>query len=56
MTNAFIAFISIVLLGIVIYVKVWWDGAGMSLRFTKWFFGICLVAAAVVGIGTFFAG
>lgn len=37
-------------LGGVIYGKVWWDGPSMSLRFTKWYFliwGLLSVAAAI---------
>ena len=55
MFNAFIAFICIILLGVAIFVKIWWDGAGMTFRFIKWFFGIFLIAAFIVGGGTYFA-
>lgn len=55
MENALIAFVSIMLLGIVIFVKLWWDdGTVMSFKFTKWYFGIFFVAALIVGGGTFF--
>ncbi|MNC43493.1 hypothetical protein D3C75_923560 [compost metagenome] len=54
MENALIAFISILLLGVVIFVKIWWDGPGISFKFTKWYFGIFLLAALIVGGGTFF--
>lgn len=54
MYYAFIAWISIILLGAVIYWKLWWDdGAAMTLRFTKWYFGIVFVAAVIVGACTF---
>lgn len=53
MFNAFIAFISIMLLGVVIFIKLWWDGPGTSLAFTKWFFGIFFIAALIVGACTF---
>ncbi|QJD84968.1 hypothetical protein [Cohnella herbarum] len=49
MFNAFIAFISIMILGAVIYGKLWWDGPGVGLKFTKWYFGIFFVAALIVG-------
>ncbi|MFD0715814.1 hypothetical protein [Paenibacillus sp. GCM10027626] len=55
MENALIAFVSIMLLGVVIFVKLWWDdGAIMSFKFTKWYFGIFFVAALIVGGVTFF--
>ncbi|SFF07831.1 hypothetical protein SAMN04487969_11358 [Paenibacillus algorifonticola] len=54
MTDALIAFASTMLLGIIILVKIWWDGDGTSWRFTKWFSGICLAVALVVGGITFF--
>ncbi len=54
MENALIAFISILLLGIVIFAKIWWDGSGIGFKFTKWYFGIFFVAALIVGGGTFF--
>lgn len=54
MFNALIAFLSVLLLGILIFVKLWWDGEGMSLRFAKWYFGIFLIAALIVGVCTYF--
>ncbi len=53
MENAIIAFVSIMLLGVVIFVKIWWDGAGISMRFTRWFFALFFVAAFVGGLYTF---
>ncbi|MGG1637959.1 hypothetical protein MHH56_05045 [Paenibacillus sp. FSL K6-3182] len=49
MFDAFIAFISIILFGVVIFVKIWWDGEGTSFKFTKWYFGIFFIAALIVG-------
>ncbi|WP_433945534.1 hypothetical protein [Paenibacillus sp. SN-8-1] len=49
MENGLIALVSILLLGIVIYAKLWWDGSTMSLRFTKWYFGLFLLGAVIVG-------
>lgn len=53
---AFIAWLSILLLGIVIYFTAWWQGTGMSLKFTKWYFGFFFAAAVIVGGYTYFAG
>ncbi|GIO06613.1 hypothetical protein J31TS6_26410 [Brevibacillus reuszeri] len=53
MFNAFIAFITTLLFGVVIFAKIWWDGSGMSFTFTKWYFGIFFIAALVVGACTF---
>lgn len=50
---ALIAFSSVMLLGVVIYGTAWWQGPGISIRFTKWFFGIFFIAAAVSGILTY---
>jgi len=50
---ALIAFSSVMLLGVVIYGTAWWQGPGISIRFTKWFFGLFLAAAAVTGMLTF---
>ncbi|WP_187386106.1 hypothetical protein [Paenibacillus tuaregi] len=49
MENGLIALVSVLLLGIVIYAKLWWDGSTMSLRFTKWYFGLFLLGALIVG-------
>lgn len=52
MFNAFIAFSSTLLLGVIIFLKLFWDGSGiMSFKFTKWFFGIVLIAALIAGVG-----
>lgn len=48
MENALIVFISILLLGAVIYGKIWWEGAGVSFKFTKWYFVIFSLAALIV--------
>ncbi|OXM82663.1 hypothetical protein [Paenibacillus rigui] len=56
MYSAFIAFISILLLGAVIYAKIWWDGTGVGLTFTKWFFGIFGIAGLVAAGITYFMG
>ncbi|RNB92472.1 hypothetical protein EDM56_01905 [Brevibacillus fluminis] len=53
MYNAFIAFISVLLLGGIIYWTAWWEGSWVSLRFTKWFFTIFLIAAVITGICTY---
>jgi len=53
MFNAFIAFICIILLGVVIFVKIWWDGTSTSFTFIKWFFGIFFIAALIVGACTY---
>lgn len=54
MENGLIALVSILLLGIVIYAKLWWEGSGMSWQFTKWYFGLFLFGAVIVG-GYFYA-
>jgi hypothetical protein len=54
MANALIAFFGILVLGAVIYVTIWWEGPNMSIKFTKWFFSIFVVAALIVGGYTFF--
>ncbi len=54
MENALIAFISILLLGVVVFAKIWWDGSGISFKFTKWYFGIFFIVALIVGGSTFF--
>ncbi len=46
------AFSAILILGAIIYGKLWWDGAGMSWRFTKWYFGLFAVGALITGICT----
>ena len=46
------AFTAVLLLGAVIYGKLWWDGSGMSWRFTKWYFGLFAVGALITGICT----
>lgn len=56
MFNAFIAFLSTFLLGVVIYAKIWWDGSGVGWKFTKWFFGLFFIAALIVGGVTYVAG
>ncbi|WP_247740857.1 hypothetical protein [Cohnella sp. LGH] len=48
--NAFIAFISVMLLGAVIYGTVWWQGSNMSWKFTKWFFIVFFIAALITGV------
>lgn len=55
MENALIAFVSILILGIVVFVKIWWEGTGTSFRFTKWYFVFFILAAAGVGVYTYFA-
>ncbi|QMV41494.1 hypothetical protein [Cohnella cholangitidis] len=55
MYNAGIAFLSVMLLGAIIYGKLWWDGPGVGLKFTKWFFGIFVLAGIVVA-GITYAG
>lgn len=56
MENAIIAFVSVFLLGVVIYVSVWWEGSYFSLAFTKWFFIIFFVVALVSGGATYVMG
>ncbi len=53
MYNAFIAFIYIIILGAVIYAKIWWDGPGLSFKFTKWYFSIFFVVGLIVGVFTY---
>jgi hypothetical protein len=50
--NAFVAFSSVMLLGAVIYGTAWWQGPGVTWKFTKWFFGIFFIAAIVTGVLT----
>ncbi|MFC5404906.1 hypothetical protein [Cohnella soli] len=54
MDNAIGGFFAILILGAIIYGKIWWDGPGLNWRFTKWYFAIFLVAAIAVGVGTYF--
>lgn len=54
MTDALIAFVSTIILGIVILAKIWWDGDGTSWRFTKWYSVVFFAVAIVVGGITFF--
>ncbi|WP_212961152.1 hypothetical protein [Cohnella xylanilytica] len=56
MYNGFIGFISILILGGVIYAKLWWDGSGMSWKFTKWYSLLFVIAALAVGIGIWVTG
>ncbi|GJM79316.1 hypothetical protein HMSSN139_18120 [Paenibacillus sp. HMSSN-139] len=50
MGDFLVAFVSVMLLGIVIFVKLWWDdGANMRLKFWLWYFGLFFVGALVVG-------
>ena len=56
MENAFIAFICTIILGVIIYVKIWWEGPGTSFTFTKWYSGIFFIAALIVGVCTYFTG
>ena len=54
MENALIALVTMVILSIVVYIRLWWDGPGISLKFTKWYFGIALIAALIIAAVTFF--
>jgi len=54
MENALIALVAMVILGIILYIRLWWDGPGISFKFTKWYFGIALIAALIVAAVTFF--
>ncbi|WP_281933227.1 hypothetical protein [Paenibacillus tyrfis] len=54
MENALIAFVSIMVLGGVIFYSLWWEGGNVGFTFAKWFFGIFFVAAMVVGGYTYF--
>ncbi|MGG1552475.1 hypothetical protein [Paenibacillus ferrarius] len=53
MSDAFTVFIGIILLGLVIFIKVWWDGTGMSMKFTKWYFAFFFSTAVIGSICTF---
>lgn len=44
------AFLGVLVLGGVIYWKIWWDGSNIGWRFTKWYFGLFLIAALVTGV------
>jgi len=39
-----------VVMGLIFYFKLWWDGPGASWRFTRWFFGILVIIVLVVGL------
>ncbi|WP_338552769.1 hypothetical protein [Paenibacillus sp. KS-LC4] len=54
MENALIVLVIIPIIAIAIFIKVWWDGNGMSWKFTKWYFGIFLVLALVGSAVAFF--
>lgn len=52
--NALVAFVSIMILGGVIFYSFWWEGGNVGFKFAKWFFGIFFAAALVVGGYTYF--
>ncbi|ANY67776.1 hypothetical protein BBD42_15850 [Paenibacillus sp. BIHB 4019] len=54
MENALIVLVTISIIAVVVFVKVWWDGNGMSWRFIKWYFGIFLILAVAGSTVTFF--
>lgn len=56
MEEALIAFICVMVLGIVSYVGAWLDGSTMTKKFTKWFFGIFFVAALITAGYFYFVG
>lgn len=56
MEEALIAFIGVILLGVVIYVSAWMDGSTWTKKVTKWFFGIFFVAALITGGYFYFIG
>lgn len=56
MQDGMIAFVSILLLGMVIYGSLWWQGNNLTLRITKWFAIITLVGALIGGGYFAFAG
>jgi hypothetical protein len=52
-TNAAIVFVCVLLIGIGIYIRIWWDGHGVSFKFTKWYFAIFLAASLILGLLTY---
>ncbi|RUS45010.1 hypothetical protein [Cohnella sp. AR92] len=47
------AFLGTFLLGVVILATAWWQGANVSWKFMRWYFGIFFVIALGVGIYTY---
>ncbi|MFD0589299.1 hypothetical protein ACFQZE_15020 [Paenibacillus sp. GCM10027627] len=44
------AFLGILLLGAVIYWKIWWeDGSNIGWKFMKWYFALFFVVALITG-------
>ncbi|GLC90056.1 hypothetical protein LYSBPC_31830 [Lysinibacillus piscis] len=39
-----------IILGVIFYVRLWWDGNNLSWRFTRWFFVILAIIVGIVGI------
>ncbi|WP_193726594.1 hypothetical protein [Paenibacillus guangzhouensis] len=54
MMNSFIALITVIVLGILLLFKIWWDGIGTSWRFLKWYGIIILVAALIAAVVTLY--
>ncbi|MEI7028373.1 hypothetical protein [Paenibacillus sp. y28] len=50
MENFMIGFISILIAEIILFIKIWMDGTYVGLRFAKWYFGIAVMVAVIVGI------
>ncbi|WP_187274397.1 hypothetical protein [Paenibacillus sp. N3.4] len=49
METAIIAFVASIIVGIGIYISVWWDTGKMTWTFTKWYFGIIFLIALICG-------
>ncbi|AVK85910.1 hypothetical protein C3943_21635 [Lysinibacillus sp. B2A1] len=43
-----------VVLGAIFYMKWWWDGNGITWKFTKYFLGILAIIVCIVGISVYF--
>lgn len=56
MSTPMTAFVAVLVLGVVAYLTMWWEGTWVNLRFTKWYFAIIVVLAIATGGYFWFTG
>lgn len=54
MENALIAFVTMLVVGVVSYIGTWFSSFEISRTFTKWYFIVIFAAALILGVLSYF--
>lgn len=50
MSDSIISSIIVLVLGVLLYISLWWNAVYTGWRFARWYFGIVLALAVIVGV------